>query len=144
MIEKIIEISKNTASDDEVELSWFDMQKPNLSAISKKGKSFIFKVKFTHLHENDVLICQSKYKIKVKKAKDEIYILEFTNVLSFAKAAYEIGNRHMPIQIQDLKIIVLDDIAVHDIIKKLENDTKVSINKTQDYFIANGKAQHVH
>ena len=45
MIKKVIEIKKEIECSDEVELSWFDMQKPNLTAISNNGVNFIVKAK---------------------------------------------------------------------------------------------------
>lgn len=144
MIEKVIKITNNTEASDSVELNWFDMQKPNLSAITRKEKSFIMKVKFTHLHENDVLVCEDGYKIKVLKSEDEIYILEFSDHMTFAKSAYEIGNRHQPVCLDDFKITVLDDISLSDIISNLQEDKSVQITKTKGYFRPNGKAHHKH
>lgn len=144
MIKKVIEIQKDIDINDTVELSWFDMQKPNLSAVSNNGVEFIIKVKFTHLHENDILICEDGYAIGVKKAEDEVYELEFQEPLSFAKIAYEIGNRHQPICVEEYKITVLDDISLDDIIKMCEEDDTISVKKTKSYFKPNGKAHHSH
>lgn len=144
MIYKVVKIKKNLEVDDSVELSWFDMQKPNLSAISKNEINFIMKVKFTHLHENDVLVCENGYKIKVLKSEDDIYVLKFSDNLSFAKSAYEIGNRHQGIFLEDLQITVLDDISLSDIILNLKKNKNVEVVKTKGYFSANGKAHHEH
>jgi len=144
MIKKVIEIKKDIHSDDAVSLSWFDMQKPNLSAITKKDISFIIKVKFTHLHDNDVLICEDGYAIKVDKAEDDIYLLEFSNHTSFANYAYAIGNRHQPIRIEDYRIIVLDDIALLDIIQALKKEPTIKVTKMKGFFRPNGKAHHSH
>jgi urease accessory protein len=144
VIKKVIEIKKDMDSNDEVELSWFDMQKPNLTAVSKKGVNLVVKAKFTHLHENDVLVCEDAYSIKVKRSEDEIFTLEFSDALSFAKTAYEIGNRHQPVMIEEFKIIVLDDISLADIIKDCYSNTAIKCEKTKGYFKPNGKAHHSH
>ncbi|MDX1809280.1 MAG: urease accessory protein UreE [Sulfurospirillaceae bacterium] len=144
MIKKVIQITKETEANDSVELSWFDMQKPNLSALTNLGVAFIIKAKFTHLHVGDILICEDGYKIEVKKTQDEIYILEFTDHIKFAKIAYEIGNRHQPITIEDYKITVLDDQSISDIISNLTSDKEVKITKTKGYFHPNGKSHHSH
>ena len=144
MIKKIINITKDIDFDDEVELSWFDMQKPNLSAVSKNGVEFIIKVKFTHLHENDILVDEEGHAIKVKRSDDEVYELIFKDALNFAKIAYEIGNRHQPVSIEDYKITVLDDISLDDIIKTCTNDENIVVVKTKKYFKPNGKAHHSH
>ena len=144
MIKKVIKIDKNVDVNDSVELSWFDMQKPNLTAVTKNGVEFIIKVKFTHLHEKDVLVCDDDYAIEVKRSDDEVYELTFKNSLSFAKTAYEIGNRHQPICIEELKITVLDDISLEDIIKTSQEDENIIVSKTKSYFKPNGKAHHSH
>nr|WP_269091512.1 urease accessory protein UreE [Aliarcobacter butzleri] len=129
---------------DEVELSWFDMQKPNLTAVTKKGVNLVVKAKFTHLHENDILVCEDGIGIKVKRSEDEIFVLEFSDALTFAKTAYEIGNRHQPIMIEEFKIKVLDDISLSDIIKDCYTNEKIKCEKTKAYFKPNGKAHHSH
>lgn len=144
MIKKVTEIKKETETNDEVELSWFDMQKPNLTAVTKNGVNFVVKVKFTHLHENDVLLCEDGYAIKVKKSEDEVFILEFSDVLTFAKTAYEIGNRHQPLMIEEFKITALDDISLSDIIKECKLNENINVEKTKGYFKPNGKAHHSH
>jgi urease accessory protein len=144
VIKKIIEIKKDIPFSDEVELSWFDMQKPNLTAVTKKGVNLVVKAKFTHLHENDILVCEDGVGIKVSRSEDEIFILEFSDALTFAKIAYEIGNRHQPVMIEEFKIIVLDDISLSDIIKDCYTNEKIKCEKTKGYFKANGKAHHSH
>ena len=144
VIKKVIEIKKDIPFSDEVELSWFDMQKPNLTAVTKKGVNLVVKAKFTHLHENDILVCEDGMGIKVKRSVDEIFVLEFSDALTFAKTAYEIGNRHQPVMIEEFKIIVLDDISLSDIIKDCYTNEKIKCEKTKGYFKPNGKAHHSH
>jgi len=144
LIQKIITITKDIESNDSVELSWFDMQKPNLSAVSKNGIEFMIKVKFTHLHENDILVDEDGHSIKVQRADDEVYELRFTESLDFAKIAYEIGNRHQPVCIEEYKITVLDDISLDDIIQMCKENKNIVVEKVKKYFKPNGKAHHSH
>ena len=144
VIKKVIETKRDIESNDEVELSWFDMQKPNLTAVTKKGVNLVVKAKFTHLHENDILVCEDGMGIKVSRSVDEIFVLEFSDALTFAKTAYEIGNRHQPVMIEEFKIIVLDDISLSDIIKDCYANEKIKCEKTKGYFKPNGKAHHSH
>ncbi|WP_419676042.1 urease accessory protein UreE [Aliarcobacter butzleri] len=144
VIKKVIEIKKDIPFSDEVELSWFDMQKPNLTAVTKKGVNLVVKAKFTHLHENDILVCEDGIGIKVRRSDDEIFSLEFSDALTFAKTAYEIGNRHQPVMIEEFKIKVLDDISLSDIIKDCYSNEKIKCEKTKGYFKPNGKAHHSH
>lgn len=144
MIKKIITIEHKATASDSVALSWYDMQKPNLSAVTKEGVSFIMKVKFTHLHEGDVLVSEDGYKVKVIKNKEIVQILTFKDAMDFAKVAYEIGNRHQPIYLEEYKIMVLDDISLLDIITEAQKNTNIIVSKTEGYFRPNGKAHHSH
>ena len=144
MIKKVINITKEIDANDEVELSWFDMQKPNLSAVSNNGVEFMIKVKFTHLHENDILVCEDGHTIEVKRSEDEVYEIILDNSLDFARVAYEVGNRHQPVCIEENKITVLDDISLSDIIENCEKDENTIVSKIKKYFKPNGKAYHSH
>lgn len=144
MIHKIVKIEHEGEVEDSVALSWFDMQKPNLSAVSDKEVPFIMKVKFTHLHENDILVSEDNYRIQVKKSEDDLFVFKFNNHIDFARAAYEIGNRHQPICIEDYKLTVLNDISLVDIITQLQKRPEVEVTQVLAYFSPNGKAHHVH
>jgi len=144
LIQKVINITKDIDSDDVVELSWFDMQKPNLSAVSNSGVEFMIKVKFTHLHENDILVCEDGHTMQVKRSDDEVYEIILDNSLDFARVAYEVGNRHQPVCIEENKITVLNDISLSDIIENCEKDENTIVSKIKKYFKPNGKAHHVH
>ncbi|HGZ70971.1 MAG TPA: urease accessory protein UreE [Nitratifractor sp.] len=144
MIKKMVAIEREGEAVDSVELSWFDMQKPNLTAVSQKGVNFIVKAKFTHLHEGDILVGEDGYSVSVKRGKDTLYNFYFCDALTFAKTAYEIGNRHQPIEIEPLAIRVLNDISLEDIIKSCQSDASVEVEKIEDYFKPNGKAHHSH
>ena len=144
MIKKAVEIKRDIDAEDEVLLDWFDMQKPNLCAITREGFEFIVKAKYTHLHEADILVCEDGYKIKISKSEDNIYILTFTDHITFARIAYEIGNRHQPICIDDYKITILEDISTADIIKACESIDKVEVEKSRGIFKPNGNAHHSH
>jgi urease accessory protein len=144
MIKKVIKIEKNIEANDKVELGWFDMQKPNLTAVSEKGVEFIIIVKFGHLHISDILECEDGYTIEVKKAQDRLYELSFKDSLTFAKTAYEIGNRHQPINIEENKITILDDISIDDIIKTSKANENIDVKEIEGYFQPNGKAHHSH
>lgn len=144
MIKKIVEIKRDIESKDSVELDWFDMQKPNLCAITKEGVEFIVKAKYTHLHEDDILVDENGYSIRVLKSEDNIYTLTFTDHITFARIAYEIGNRHQPVCIEDYKITILEDISTADIIKACESIDKVEVKKYRGIFKPNGNAHHSH
>ncbi|GHV06561.1 hypothetical protein AGMMS50229_11560 [Campylobacterota bacterium] len=138
MIKKIVQIARGIEADDRVRLSWFDRQKPNLSAIGEGGVSFVANTaKFDHLHEDDILIAEDGYTIAVTITEDEIVEVHFTDALDFAKSAYEIGNRHQPICIESMKIIVLNDSALSDIFVELEQNPRITVMRKNGYFTPN-------
>lgn len=144
MIKKIIEIKRDLEADDFVQLDWFDMQKPNLCATTNQDIDFIVKAKYTHLHEADILVCEDGYKIKILKSEDNIYILTFTDHITYARIAYEIGNRHQPICIEDYKITILEDVSTADIVEACKSIDKVEVEKSRGIFKPNGNAHHSH
>lgn len=144
MIKEIIKIESSSIYDDEVELSWYDMQKPHLSAVSKGGVTFLYKNSLGHLHANDVLICADGYAIRVSLSTDNLLEFVCRDCVEFAKIAYQIGNRHQPVKIEKEKITTLDDAALADIVEFYKNSKNVQLTKTQGYFTANAKAHHSH
>lgn len=144
MIKKVVKIVRDADFDDSVNLSWFDMQKPNLSAVSQKGVNFIVKTEFTHLHQKDVLLCEDGYKIAVEIIEDNICEFVTDNCLEFAKIAYEIGNRHQMINIEKGKITAIEDMSIEDIVQKYSSNPDVTVTKAKGHFKPNGKAHHTH
>ncbi|MDR2099799.1 MAG: urease accessory protein UreE [Campylobacteraceae bacterium] len=143
MIKKIVGIENAQSADDEVWLSWFDLKKPNLSAVTQKGVEFILKTQ-THFHDDDILTAEDGYKIKVNIKKDELFVLKFKNITDFAKTAYEIGNRHQPICIEEMRITVLNDSSLEDIIHTLSHSKNVSVEKISGVFRQNAFSHHTH
>ncbi|MDR2342329.1 MAG: urease accessory protein UreE [Campylobacteraceae bacterium] len=144
MVKKIVKIEGAQSVDDAVLLSWFDIKKPNLSAISENGIEFMLKTQTHSLNDGDTLISEDGYKIKVNIKKDELFVLKFKNILDYAKTAYEIGNRHQPICIEELSITVLNDSSLGGIIHSLSHNKDISIEKTSGVFRQNALSHHTH
>ncbi|MDR0579288.1 MAG: urease accessory protein UreE [Campylobacteraceae bacterium] len=144
MIKRIVKIENLQSADDTVLLSWFDIRKPNLSAISEKGVEFILKTQPHSLNNGDILISEDGYKIKINIKEDELFVLKFKNILDYAKTAYEIGNRHQPVYIEELSITVLNDSSLGDIIHSLSYNENVSIEKVSGVFRQNAMSHHAH
>ncbi|MDR1975961.1 MAG: urease accessory protein UreE [Campylobacteraceae bacterium] len=142
MIKKIVKIEHSATADDSVQLAWYDLQKPHLSAVTKKGVSFALKQ--THLHSGDILVAEDGYKIEVIIEKAQLYIFLFQDAALFAASAYRIGNRHQPIAIRDMKITALDDPAIADIVEALSKDESVCVTKEFGVFHPNVHAPHTH
>jgi urease accessory protein len=144
MIKKIVRIEKNQSADDTVLLSWFDIKKPNLSAVTQKGTEFLLKSNPSNICDGDTLVTQDGYKIKVEIKKEELLVFKFQNALDYAKAAYEIGNRHQPIRIEELSITVLNDSSLYDIVHTLSHNKSVSVEKISGVFSQNAAQHHAH
>lgn len=144
MVKKIVKIEMAQSADDTVLLSWFDIKKPNLSAVSENGIEFILKTQACNLDDGDTLIAEDGYKIKVNIKKDELFVLKFKNAVDFAKTAYEIGNRHQPICIEELSITVLNDSSLSGIIHSLSHNEDISIEKISGVFRQNALSHHTH
>jgi urease accessory protein len=142
MIKKIARVENSQTFDDTVLLSWFDMKKPNLSAVTDNGVEFI--LKGANLSGADTLVTEDGYKIKIHVKQEELVVLRFQDILDYAKAAYEIGNRHQPIYIDKLSITVINDSSLGDVIHTLSHNKNVSVEKIYGVFRQNAALHHAH
>jgi urease accessory protein len=144
MIKKIVSVVREGEAQDSVLLSWFDLRKPKLSAVSAKGVNFTLKIAADRIENGDRLIAEDGYTIAVEIAKDETIVFEFKNAADFAKTAYEIGNRHQPIVIEDMKIVALNNGAIADIIQTASANADITVSKSMEFFRPYANSSHVH
>lgn len=53
----------------------------------------------TVLRDGDILICETGEQVRVVAAPESVSQVESDNALALTKAAYHLGNRHVPLQI---------------------------------------------
>ena len=135
MIQQIIGTQEGTTHDDSVQLSWFDMQKPNLSATTKNGVNILYK-DTPKLRPNSQLVCENGSVINIELEMDLLYVIACANSSTLATIAYEIGNLHQSICIKKQTIIVLQNPKIKNVITAL-GDKSITITEAKDYFLPN-------
>ncbi len=79
----------------------------------------LFLKRGTVLHNNDLLISADRTVIKVLAAAESLSVARCEDPLLFAKACYHLGNRHMPLQIEQEKVTYLHDHVLDDMLRGL-------------------------
>lgn len=143
-IKKVKNVIHGHGAEDSVSLDWYDLQKKHLHLVTDKGVNILLSGGTEHLRDNDTFICEDGYAVSVKLKKQALYQLEFTDSLTFAKAAYEIGNRHMQINITENRIIVPDDPSLSELVHGFSHDAGIRVTKIEGYFYPNTKNSHRH
>jgi urease accessory protein len=99
---KLTELApETTLSEDAVTLTFDSRQKCRLLSRTDNGKEIgIFLPRGKSIKHGFVLSGQDNYRVRVKAAAEALSIVQTDNPLLFARACYHLGNRHVPLQIQ--------------------------------------------
>jgi urease accessory protein len=73
----------------------------------------------TVLHDNDMLISTANVMVRVQAAEELLSVARCEDPLLFARACYHLGNRHMPLQIENDRILYLHDHVLDDMLRGL-------------------------
>jgi len=79
----------------------------------------IFLKRGTVLHDNDLLISSTDMVVRVQAAPENLSVARCSDPLLFAKACYHLGNRHMPLQIEQDRILFLHDHVLDEMLRGL-------------------------
>ena len=71
------------------------------------------------LREDDVLECSDGTLIRIICADEAVSNVTATTALSLLKAAYHLGNRHVPLQVEDGFLRYQEDYVLDDMVKGL-------------------------
>ena len=99
----------------------FDMrQKARLKTTLDNGKEVgLMLPRGPVLRGGDCLRTESGIVAKVIAAQENVSVASSSNKLSLAKASYHLGNRHIPLQIEEDCVIYLEDHVLDDMVKAL-------------------------
>src|SRR5690606_28419525 len=99
---EVFEIAKKPSQDAtmQVVLTFDERQKSRYKTATACGKELgWFIERGTVLQDGDVLQCKTGELIKVIAAAEEVSEVRSQNQLLLTRAAYHLGNRHVPLQI---------------------------------------------
>ena len=71
------------------------------------------------LGQNDVLVCEDGTLVKVVAAEEDVSDVTGSNKLLLMRAAYHLGNRHVPLQVEDSFLRYQRDHVLDEMVKGL-------------------------
>ncbi len=120
---EVFEIAKkpSPSASMEVVLTFDERQKSRYKTTTACGKDVgWFIERGTVLQDGDVLQCKSSELIKVIAAPEAVSEVRSQNQLLLTRAAYHLGNRHVPLQIGPGFLRYLRDHVLDDMVRGLD------------------------
>jgi urease accessory protein len=99
----------------------FDIrQKSRFKAHLDSGREIVVRLpRGTHLHDGELLEASDGGIIVVKAAYEEVSRVSTADAHLLLRAAYHLGNRHVPLQIEPGRLSYLHDHVLDDMLQKL-------------------------
>ena len=124
---KIINQNQNKKILDEITLSYEERFIRRKKLIANNGTEFIVNLKETvSVDENHFFELENGNLIKVLSKEENLIEIKGDNL---KQIIWHIGNRHLPCQIEDNRILIQDDSIIIDMILKLHGKVKKVFEK---------------
>ena len=125
---KIIDQNKNNKKLlDEISLSYEERFIRRKKLIANNGTEFLVNLKETiSVDENHFFELENSNLIKVISKEENLIEITGNNL---KQIIWHIGNRHLPCQIEESRILVQDDAVILDMILKLNGNVKKVFEK---------------
>lgn len=78
----------------------------------------------TVLYNEDILLSEDKKLVQIKAAREHLSIVECDDPLIFARACYHLGNRHVSVQIEEGRLLYLQDHVLDNMLGGLGLEIK--------------------
>ena len=106
----------------EVELDWDVRQKSRLLATNSAGRELnVFLPRGTVLRGGDVLVAEDGSLIRVKSAPQPVLVVthcpDHGTPFDLLRAAYHLGNRHVPLELQSDRLLLEPDHVLADMLR---------------------------
>jgi len=106
----------------EVELDWDVRQKSRISATDSLGRALnVFLPRGTVLRGGDVLVAEDGSLIRVKSAPQPVLVVthcpDHGTPFDLLRAAYHLGNRHVPLELQPDRLLLEPDHVLADMLR---------------------------
>ena len=125
---KIIDQNKNNKKLlDEISLSYEERFIRRKKLIANNGTEFLVNLKETiSVDENHFFELENGNLIKVISKEENLIEITGNNL---KQIIWHIGNRHLPCQIEESRILVQDDVVILDMVLKLNGNVKKVFEK---------------
>lgn len=106
----------------EVELDWDVRQKSRIEATDSLGRPLnVFLPRGTLLRGGDVLVCEDGSLVRVKAAPQPVLVVthcaDHGSPFDLLRAAYHLGNRHVPLELQPDRLLLEPDHVLADMLR---------------------------
>ncbi|ROR98742.1 urease accessory protein [Sinobacterium caligoides] len=93
-------VTAKDSSDTQVELSWDQRKRSRYKAVTCCGRELGWMLQRGQtLRDGDCLLAEDGTRIRVKAALEDVSVVLAEDALLLMRAAYHLGNRHMPLQL---------------------------------------------
>ena len=124
---KIIHHNNDKEAFDEISLSYEERFIRRKKLIANNGTEFLVNLEKTvSVDENHFFELDNGNLIKVLSKEENL--IEITGV-NLKQIIWHIGNRHLPCQIEENRILIQDDAVILDMVLKLNGNVKKVIEK---------------
>ena len=128
-----------------VELDWDVRQKSRFDATDSNGRAFgVFLARGTLVRGGDVLVLEDGSLVRVQAAPQEVLRItacaEHGSSFDLTRAAYHLGNRHVPIELQPDHLKIEPDHVLADMLRAMH----MTVITVQEAFEPEGGAYSSH
>ncbi len=108
------------AVDDTLTLPFDVRQKSRFKTTLDSGRELVVRLpRGSHVHDGTLLKTSEGLVIRVRAAAETLSVVEAAEPLLLARAAYHLGNRHVPLQIEPGRLSYLHDHVLDDMLHQL-------------------------
>jgi urease accessory protein len=113
-------VPRQTQAVESVELSFDQREKSRLRAMLASGEEIGIQLKIgTILSHGDKLALNDGRIVEVIAANESLHEVRATNITQLARIAYHVGNRHVPLQVNDDHLLMLPDHVLRSMVEGL-------------------------
>lgn len=126
---------------DPVVLTWDERTKTHQRVTTQAGREIGIKLPTgSRLLPGTVLYIGDTFHVEVVAACEEVWVIQTADVRALLRVAYEIGNRHFPIDIGDESLAVLYDHTLAELWERLG----IVARRVQQPFLSAQRPSHHH
>jgi urease accessory protein len=104
---------------DTIVLGWEERRKSRQRLTTERGSEITLALPTgTILKDGDVLYIDDRCYLTVEEAKEDVIVISPEDMAEGAAIAYEIGNRHLPISIENGTIVTPQNLQMEEFLKK--------------------------
>ncbi len=121
----IEEVIRNVAipagsEPDTITMGWRERRHTRQRVRTLKGREFALALATgTVLDDGDILYVEQGFYVAVEAEEEDLLVLPLGDASLAAVAAYELGNRHLPVSIGDDRLVTPYDRLVEELLAKL-------------------------